>query len=573
MQHQNQDHDQMLHSGYQIGTPQAPLDYDAASIFGFAACQGSSRQSLPDQAGWWAADHGEQNGWPGVQEGEWLGGQHPFQDPLFPTETLQTTPMSISSSRCQDHLLYQGSPVEVGDWSNVGLSRNDGIGGQGVEGVRGNLVRVPQVARAGEASQEQPLPELLEFHGTPALGEDWSDVHASMDAHSPNFGSGDWSHLSAAAATPIDRAPGAASPAYLTEDSDAGAPYDYSMLAQSLDILFGDARARERLQHLHDQGHAWPAAVADNIRFLADLLSGPSPAVGETASVQVPPTEGMATEPAARGPRTKLPRGPTSSQWWTRLLRLHPSSLMLPSALRTHIARPPAHALVLCDSPPDPPGASFAQLFAARVAFMASFRPSTRLQHAVAVAHCLFFAVAASDANPKFWRLVTDVPHGTLRDLPSLCANLVRLVPDPNTDAKATTALERNLRRWRTLGCKYAFLAGRIGLGGLLLLIDFVKMDKAWGMTKGREKGKNGAVRAEAVAWLKGLGVVSMAETSGAEEWMQGMLWNLCAQYPHRPVRRGEETFPGLHGEEGDEGEDRAEDDEEEYEEIGEWRG
>jgi hypothetical protein len=66
-------------------------------------------------------------------------------------------------------------------------------------------------------------------------------------------------------------------------------------------------------------------------------------------------------------------------------------------------------------------------------------------------------------------------------------------------------------------------------------------------MTKSRENSTTVPQREEVLQPLRDtLGVARLAEESGAEVLMQGILWELCRQYLHRLARGGTQNFPGL---------------------------
>ncbi|KAF2437642.1 hypothetical protein P171DRAFT_437692 [Karstenula rhodostoma CBS 690.94] len=321
-------------------------------------------------------------------------------------------------------------------------------------------------------------------------------------------------------------------------DADDAEQSEDAMLYLVLEQLFTRPNVRQKLEKLRAQTIEWPAEVVDNVMLFASIVSSQGTAR---------PPDSHSTRPGGQVRRRHItnPRGTTAEQWWKRFLLLRTRDVALSPSLAAQVANGPLHTLDLASSAPTYAAhdasydASYSELFAQRLAFMIALESSSSVHQAVAICHCLFFSIVAAEPNPQRWTLQPRLARVSHDDLPELYTRFQHMLP-----GSFKHDFERNLRRWRTLGSQYTYLATQTSLGSLLHLIDLIQVPRMWGMSKGRESDTR--VRKQALQHLGELDVVARAEASGADALMHGMLWELCGQFPHFPARRGTEPFPGL---------------------------
>ncbi|ORY10511.1 hypothetical protein BCR34DRAFT_588586 [Clohesyomyces aquaticus] len=188
-----------------------------------------------------------------------------------------------------------------------------------------------------------------------------------------------------------------------------------------------------------------------------------------------------------------------------------------------------------------------AKIFAQRIRYMLSLEMLADKSLVAQMIMCVFFFIA-EDTDAKTW----NDKHKYRKRLDPLPNSQVQVLYVSARKGGLVMTVEnfsKKLHEWRKYGSCYAFIAWRFGLGALLHLANYLGPKQVGiGFTKRGVRGQ--PVRMAALRKLRKLGLVELAERSGANEFMHKLLWKTVDVFdgPENWKHEGKTRFPVFDG-------------------------
>ncbi|KAF1911018.1 hypothetical protein BDU57DRAFT_543635 [Ampelomyces quisqualis] len=218
----------------------------------------------------------------------------------------------------------------------------------------------------------------------------------------------------------------------------------------------------------------------------------------------------------------------TTIQWYNRFYH-HPSYHVNPATI-TLISTEASALLTSLSTSTDSVPATYAKY----VVFMTTLHPNYVTTKTVLLVMHLFLYIADTP-DACLWSTNTRPSSQYFKKgVAGLEADWYDAIrphlPTPTHRALATRdTFIKSLKGWRRIGSCYAFLAQRLGLGALLCARELLHPWSMWGCARGRDK--YGASE-RALRYLEEVVKIrELAETSGAERVMNGLMWDVFGAF------------------------------------------